>query len=334
MFIVAGEVIHRVSGLQWADFIEQRIMKPIGMTASFGSYNRAKNSQNIIDAHAPVDGKAIAVPHDWNETANAAGGIMSNIQDMTTWANFLLNRFVTKDGKRLVSEKNAHELWSLQIPDKVGMTSPYDTHFYGYGLGWFLSDVKGYLQVQHSGGLIGTVTHFTLIPDLKLGIVVLTNQQSGAAFSTITNSVKDAYLVVENRDWLKLYGDRNKKNEETFAKQKKEVYDKASKFKSDLKDDQFIGWYKDDWFGIVEVSKQGKGYRIISKSSPRLKGDLIPYSANSFVAKWDDRSYDADAFFTLNFDENGKAVSAKMKPISDVTDFSFDFEDLDLKKIN
>jgi CubicO group peptidase (beta-lactamase class C family) len=334
MFIVAGEVIHRVSGLQWADFIEQRIMKPVGMTASFGSYNRAKNSQNIIDAHAPVDGKVIAVPHDWNETANAAGGILSNIQDMTTWANFLLNGFVTKDGKRLVSEKNAHELWSLQIPDKVGISSPYDTHFYGYGLGWFLSDVKGHLQVQHSGGLIGTVTHFTLIPDLKLGIVVLTNQQSGAAFSTITNSVKDAYLKVENRDWLKLYGDRNKKNEETFAKQKKEVYDKASKYKSDLKDDQFIGWYKDDWFGIVEVSKQGKGYRIISKSSPRLKGDLIPYSANSFVAKWDDRSYDADAFFTLNFDENGKATSAKMKPISDVTDFSFDFEDLDLKKIN
>ena len=33
-------------------------------------------------------------------------------------------------------------------------------------------------------------------------------------------------------------------------------------------------------------------------------------------------------------DENGKAISAKMKPISDVTDFSFDFEDLDLKKIN
>lgn len=336
MFIVAGEVIHRVSGLQWTDFIEQRIMKPVGMTASFGSYKRAiaANSQNMIDAHAPVDGKAIVVPHDWNETANAAGGILSNINDMTTWANFLLNGFVTKDGKRLVSEKNAHELWSLQIPDRVALTSPYDTHFYGYGLGWFLSDVKGHLQVQHSGGLIGTVTHFTLIPDMKLGIIVLTNQQSGAAFSTITNSVKDAYLGIENRDWLKIYGDRNKKNEDTFAKQKKEVYDKASKFRSDLKDDQFIGWYKDDWFGIVEVSKLGKGYRVISKSSPKLKGDLIPYSSNSFVAKWDDRSYDADAFFILNFDENGKAISARMKPISDATDFSFDFEDLDLKKIN
>ncbi|RRQ46841.1 serine hydrolase [Chryseobacterium sp. SC28] len=336
LFIVAGEVIHRVSGLQWADFVEQRILKPVGMTSSFGSYKNAisANSQNIIDAHAPVDGKAVAVSHDWNETANAAGGILSNIKDMTTWAAFLMNGFVTKDGKRLVSEKNAHELWSLQIPDKVGANSPYDTHFYGYGLGWFLSDVKGHLQVQHSGGLIGTVTHFTLIPDLKLGIVVLTNQQAGAVLSTITNTVKDSYLGINDRNWLKINGDKARKNEALFAKQKKEVFAKTSKFESDLKDEQFIGWYKDNWFGIVEITKAGKSYRLSCKSSPKLKGELLPYSANAFVVKWDDRSYDADAFFILNFDENGKAVSAKMKPISDVTDFSFDFEDLDLKKMN
>lgn len=336
LFIVAGEVIHRVSGLQWADFVEQRILKPVGMTSSFGSYKNAisANSQNIIDAHAPVDGKAVAVSHDWNETANAAGGILSNIKDMTTWAVFLMNGFVTKDGKRLVSEKNAHELWSLQIPDKVGANSPYDTHFYGYGLGWFLSDVKGHLQVQHSGGLIGTVTHFTLIPDLKLGIVVLTNQQAGAVLSTITNTVKDTYLGINDRNWLKINGDKARKNEALFAKQKKEVFAKTSKFESDLKDEQFIGWYKDNWFGIVEITKAGKSYRLSCKSSPRLKGELLPYSANAFVVKWADRGYDADAFFILNFDENGKAVSAKMKPISDVTDFSFDFEDLDLKKMN
>lgn len=42
MFIVAGEVIHRVSGLSWADFIEQRIMKPVGMTSSFGATTEQK----------------------------------------------------------------------------------------------------------------------------------------------------------------------------------------------------------------------------------------------------------------------------------------------------
>jgi CubicO group peptidase (beta-lactamase class C family) len=336
MFIIAGEVIHRVSGLTWAEFIEQRIMKPVGMTSSFGSYNRAKAVANKIDAHAPIDGKAVAIPHDWNETANAAGGIMSNIKDMTTWAEFLLNNFTTKDGKKLVSDKNVQQLWNLQIPSGVAAKSPYDTSFYGYGMGWFLSDVKGHKQIQHTGGLIGTVTQFTLIPDMKLGIVVLTNQQSGAAFNTITNTVKDSYLGVADRNWLKTYGDRMKKNDEFYGKQKKEAFAKSEVFKKDKnlqpKSEQFVGTYNDKWFGDIEISQQGNTYRISCKNSPRLKGELLPFSNNSFIIKWDDRSYDADAYIIFDYDETGKAQSAKLKPISDVTDFSFDFDDLDLKR--
>ncbi len=337
MFIVAGEIIHKVSGKSWAEFIEERIMKPVGMTASFGSYNRAKAIENKIDAHAPINGKAVAVPHDWNETANAAGGILSNINDMTTWANFLMNGFVTKDGRRLVSEKNAHMLWQIQQPIPMAAKNSYDTKFYGYGLGWFISDVKGHRQIQHSGGLIGTVTHFTMIPDMNLGIVVLTNQQSGAAFTTITNTVKDAYLGIEGRDWLKMLGDRNVQNNQQYEKEKTETFAKVEAYKKDksakLSPEHFLGTYHDAWFGNVDLVKENKGYRIICKSSGRLKGELLPYSKDTFVVKWEDRSYDADAFFTLTFDEKGKAVSAKMKPISDVTDFSFDFEDLDLKKV-
>lgn len=338
MFIVAGEVIHRVSGLSWAEFIEQKIMKPVGMHSSFGSYNRAKAAKvtNIIDAHAPVDGKVIQVPHDWNETGDAAGGIISNIRDMATWADFLMNGFTTKEGKKLVSDKQIQQLWNLQIATPVAMKNAYDSNFGGYGLGWFLTDVKGHRQVYHTGGLIGTVTQFTLIPDMKLGIIVLTNQQSGAAFSTVTNTVKDAYLGIEDRNWLKTYGDRTAKMDAEFTKGKKEVYAQAEAFKKDKnqqpKPEQFVGTYKDDWFGEVLISQEGKTYRIFCKNSPRLKGELVPYTNNTFLAKWDDRSYDADAFLIFNYDEKGKAQSAKLKPISDVTDFSFDFEDLDLQR--
>ena len=338
MFIVAGEIINQVSGLSWAEFIEQRIMKPVGMTSSFGSYNRAvaAQSKNIIDAHAPVDGKAIAVPHDWNETGNAAGGILSNIKDMTTWADFLMNGFTTKQGKKLVSDKQIQQLWQIQQPAPIALKNPYDSSFYGYGLGWFLSDVKGHRQVQHTGGLIGTVTQFTLIPDLKLGIVVLTNQQSGAAFNTITNTIKDSYLGIEDRNWLKTYGDRMAKNDADIVKGKKEVFAKSAEFAKNKnqqpKPEQFIGTYNDKWFGDVTIAQEGKSLRLQCKTSPRLKGELLPYSNNTFIVKWDDRSYDADAFIIFNYDENGVAQSAKMKAISDVTDFSFDFDDLDLQK--
>jgi len=336
MFIVAGEVIHRVSGMSWAEFIEQRIMKPVGMNASFGSYSRARAATNKIDAHAPVDGKAVAVPHDWSETANAAGGILSNGKDMMVWADFLLNNFTTRDGKKLVSDKQIQQLWSLQIPSSVAPKNPYDTSFYGYGMGWFLSDVKGHKQVQHTGGLIGTVTQFTLIPDLKLGIVVLTNQQSGAAFNTITNTVKDAYLGIADRNWLQTYSARMQKIEAEYSKQKKEAYSVSEAFRKnkDLqpKAEQFTGKYQDVWFGDVDITRQGNTYRIDCARSPRLKGELLPYSNNSFIIKWDGRSYDADAYIIFSYDEQGKALSARLKPISDVTDFSFDFEDLDLKR--
>ena len=109
MFIIAGEVLKRVSGLTWEEFIETKIMKPVGMTNSKASYNRVTNRTNSIDAHTRADGKVIQIPHDWSETANAAGGIVSNVNDMLTWAKFLMNNAVTKDGKRLLSEKQFHE---------------------------------------------------------------------------------------------------------------------------------------------------------------------------------------------------------------------------------
>lgn len=337
MFIVAGEVISRISGQSWADFIEQRILKPVGMTSSFGSYNRAKSAKisNVIDAHAPVNGKAVQVPHDWNETANAAGGIMSNIPDMLTWAEFLMNGFTTRDGKKLVTDRQIQQLWQIQQPIPVALKNPYDTNFYGYGMGWFLSDVKGHKQVQHTGGLIGTVTQFTLIPDMKLGIVVLTNQQSGVAFNTITNTVKDAYLGIPDRNWLTTYKDRIATAETGYAKSKTDAYNTAAVFGKDKKNilNPFtvIGTYNDPWFGDVVIAKKSGKLRLTSVTSPRLAGELIPYSAETYIVKWDDRSYDADAFITFII-QDGKAVSAKMKPVSDITDFSFDFEDLDFKR--
>lgn len=127
------------------------------------------------------------------------------------------------------------------------------------------------------------------------------------------------------------------KASERYEKQKKEAYQKAKDFAKDknraLKDEQFVGIYEDPWFGQVELKREGAKLRFLSKTSPRLKGDLIPYSPTSFIVRFDDRSYDADAYFTLSMDPDGKATGAKMNAISDITDFSFDFDDLDLKKV-
>ena len=338
MFIIAGEVLKRVSGLSWEEFIETKIMKPVGMKNSKASYNRVADKSNIIDAHTRTEGKVIQIPHDWSETANAAGGIVSNVHDMLTWAKFLMNDAVTESGERLLDENLFHELWQLQTPLSVRKGDWYNSNFRGYGLGWFLTDVKGgHKQVYHTGGLLGTVTQFTMIPDLDLAIVVLTNQMNGSAFNTITNTIKDSYLGYENRDWLKMLGARNADYLKYNDSIKANVFNKVKRAKTDLTipaPEQIVGTYTDDWFGDIEIWYAKNELFINCKRSPKLYGKLLPYNATTFVAKWNNRSFDADVFVQFTFDEKEKAVSATMKYIAPITDFSFDFHDLELVKTN
>ena len=67
---------------------------------------------------------------------------------------------------------------------------------------------------------------------MNLGIVVLTNQQQGVAFNTITNTVKDAYLGIEDRNWLKTYAERYAKGKTQYDKEK-ETYAKVFAYQKD-----------------------------------------------------------------------------------------------------
>lgn len=336
MYIIAGEVIRRVSGMPWEEFVEKRIIEPVGMKSTKASYNRVQDKSNIIEAHTRAEGKVVQIPHDWSTTANPAGGLVSNVPDMLTWAQFLMNGAVTKGGKRLLSERQMHELWQLQTPLPVRKKNDYNSHFRGYGLGWFVSDVKGgFKEVTHTGGLLGTVTQFTMIPEKQLAIVVLTNQMNGSAFKTITNTIKDSYLGYKDRNWLTKYGKRNKKYLQFNDSLKKSVFAQTTAMKNSanqVKSENIVGTYTDAWFGDVVITNNGSGYTIKCVRSPRLTGKLLPYNATTFVAKWNDRSYDADVFVQFTFDEKGKAQRATMKYIAPITDFSFDFHDLYLKR--
>jgi CubicO group peptidase (beta-lactamase class C family) len=338
MYIVAGEVVARVSGKSWEEFIETRIMQPLNMTGSAAAYSRIKNKTNVIDPHVPIDGKVQVIEREFSEVGDAAGGIYSNLTDMCKWIIMQMNNGKYGDGlnNQLFSEEVHETIWSPQTIIQTGGTSAYNTHFASYGLGWFLSDVKGYKQVTHTGGLSGIVTQVTLIPEMKLGIIVLTNQQSGAAFTAITNTIKDSFFGIKGVDRIKQYYEASMRSESrakaiTDAIWKDiELQQKSSQTKP--VDSLYTGTYSDNWLGEATISvKKGKLW-FDSKRSPKLTGELIFYKANTFVIRWNDRSMDADAFAMFDLDETGKASGMKMKPISPLTDFSYDFQDLDFSR--
>ncbi len=333
LYIVAGEVVARVSGTSWEDFVEKRIMQPLGMTKTAASLSRLKDKSNVIDPHAPVNGKVQAIGIDWSETANAAGGIYSSVSDMSKWVIAQINGGKYGDGsKRLFSQEVHEEMWTPQTIIPVHGPTAYNTHFSSYGLGWFLSDVKGYKQATHTGGLAGIVTQVTILPEMKLGIIVFTNQQVGAAFTAITNTIKDSYLGMPKVDRVAEYHARVVAGNENAKKITGEIWtaidaQQKNTIKIDLS--QFTGTFRDAWFGDVTISLKNGKLMFASRRSPRLSGEMLYYKGNTFVAKWNDRSLDADAFVKFNLDTEGKAAGMTMEAISPLTDFSFDFQDLE-----
>ncbi len=341
LYLVAGEVVARVAQQPWAEFVETRMLKPLGMSRTATVYARLPDPTNVIDAHGPVEGKVQVIRRDLSTLLGPAGGMYSSVTDLSKWAMMLLGG--PGAPAPLLKPATQRELWSAQtilpvrpFPAAYAAYS-YNTHFSAYGLGWFLRDVRGYKEVSHTGGEIGMVTKVTLLPELNLGIIVLTNQESGAAFTAVSNTIEDHYLGMTGLDNVQLMTDLTKTSAAGDAKAMEAVWKQvASAQKAAPKKPDFtslVGRYHDNWLGDVNIYAQGNQLWLKAVRAPRLVGQLLPYRGNTHVVRWKARSFNADAFATFTLDEKGQASGLKMKAISELTDFSYDFHDLDLQRV-
>ncbi len=338
LYIVAGEIVSRVSGEDYDDFIKENFFQPLKMTRSKLSIPEIDADANRIDGHAPVDGKLEITTNTFTQIATPAAGIYASINDMSKWVQAQLNdgRYGPQLKDSLFSKKVHHEMWTAQTLIRSGK-GPYNTHFSAYGLGWFLSDVNGYFQVAHTGGLLGIVSQVTMIPELDLGIIVLTNQQSGAAFTAITNSIKDGYFGIKDKNRIKEYNERRligEKREDSIVSQLEKDIDAQLKSKSPKPNPaDYTGTYNDPWFGEVTISAQKDGLHFKSEKSSDLTGKMTYYKGTTYVVRWNDPALKADAFVNFNLDTEGKAKGFTMSPISPLTDFSYDYQDLHFTKV-
>ena len=336
LYIVAGEVVARIAGQSWADFVETRLIKPLGMSRTATDFSRLPDPTNVIDAHGPVEGKVQVIQRTRSPFSAPCSGMYSSANDLSKWALMLLGG--PGAPAPLLKPRTQWELWSPQTILPVGPgPSPYNTHFSAYGLGWFLNDARGYKVVSHTGGEIGMVTKVQLVPELHLGIIVLTNQESGAAFNAVSAHILDHYLGVTGKDRVQeMLGYKQAgaaESDKTLADTWKQVAlaQKAAPKKPDYS--AYVGRYHDAWLGDVNLYMQGPQLWLRAVRAPRLVGQVLPYRGNTFAVRWKARSFNADAFATFALDEQGRASGIRMKPISPATDFSYDFQDLDLKRV-
>ncbi len=336
LYIVAGEVIHRVSGTPWDSFIEQRIMRPLGMSRSAGYFENVKDLKNVAMPHSNEHGelRQLEVYRDPNKLFGPAGGIYASVNDLTKWMLCNLNGGTLGETK-LVSEDIHRELWTpyTNIGYNATPKDPYRSHYKAYGLGWNLTDQNGYTIVSHTGGMPGMLSHTILIPELNVGIVVLTNTAPGGlGYYSLTHAIKDEFLGMDRRDWVGSIADWAVNDESESDEVVNAVWETVKKAKAPNRSD-YMGTYEDDWFGEVTIGERNGKLWFTSRRSPKLNGEMFYYQANTYAVKWEYREMNCDAFVSFTLDENGKATSFVMKGIAPNMDFSFDFQDLDFHRI-
>lgn len=169
MYAAAGEVVAQVQKTPWEKFVPARIFKPLAMnnsTMSLAEMQKAKDYSFGYEYNFDTKETRRLPFREIGEVA-PAGSINSSANDMAKWINFVLDKGMI-GGKRLVSEKSFDE-WTKKQMNVTPNGSV------AYGLGWFIQELKGKKIVQHGGNIDGFNSMVAMMPDEKIGFVMLTN---------------------------------------------------------------------------------------------------------------------------------------------------------------
>jgi CubicO group peptidase (beta-lactamase class C family) len=340
-FVAAGEVVAAAAGTRWDDLVRERILAPLGMSRT--TTGPPATAGNVAAAHLEVAGVVAPIaPMDF-ANAGAAAGISSSASDMARWLAMLLECGRGKDAPAgrtcVLKPESIRRMWSSQTvlatPDPPAGLEPLKANFAAYGLGFGLRDYRGREIVSHTGGLPGYVSQVALVPEERLGLVVLTNQEETGAFEAVKYRIFDEYLgaPVPPVDWIAAFrkraGDERKKAEEAVAKAAA-ARDAASRPSLPLA--KYAGRYRDAWYGDATIAEEAGRLVLVMMRTPGMVADLEPWQQDTFVARWRQAfmsdATPAAAYVSFALRPDASIERMTMAPVSTAIDFSFDFQDL------
>lgn len=332
MYIAAGQVIQAVSGQSWEDFVTSHFIRPLGMDRTVTSVSQLDTKGNYAMPHSVKPDGVLPVPYmQWDNVA-AAGGINSNVIDMSKWIELLLGRGVLGEDT-FFSPSLTRELWSVQTPLSVSPGSQQlwpSTHFAGYGLGWKLEDYRGNKVIGHSGGTDGMTSYLALVPEQNFGFIILTNAYS-SMYYPVQYMILDAFLGTDGKDWGAMFLEYSKRRQGWEAKRLKEEEEaRVKKTKPSLDLKEYVGTYGGDLYGNAKVSLE-KGILVLRfDPAPGLTSDLSHWHYDTFNLEFRDLKSLPDGKVNFIIGPDGKVNEMRI----DVPNPDFDFTELEFKRID
>jgi len=333
--MAAGEIFPGVTGKNWEDFVKEHIFDPLQMRLTHVGTSKLKKYDNVATPHyVTPEGETVTIPYTSSDVIASAGGINSNVSEMSRWLILLLDEGVY-DSTQILNEDQIWEMWTPQVALPVSRSSQElfpSTHFNGYGLGWGLSDYHGYKIVSHGGGLDGMISRVALVPEIELGLVILTNSINSLP-PALAYKIIDTYLDVPSKDWSQIYLERSQKALERDKERIDRIKEKlttAEKTSPPPKLQDFTGEYSDPMYGAASIT-QVKNHLVLNfVPSPIFISDLTYLYHDTFMLKLRNKfSFIPYGIGTVQFfrDMDGKVIEMKV----DIPNHDFIFTELDFR---
>jgi CubicO group peptidase (beta-lactamase class C family) len=302
MFIVAGEVIEKVSGKTWDEFVTERIFQPLDMQSISTTNTRFTEEMNIAYPH--ING----IPLEFINYDNCgpAASINTSTNDLLKWVQLMLNKGIYNNDTIFSSQQyykltQPHTLLNAGPGEKIN-----EAHFLTYGLGWFMYDYYGRKVIQHGGGLPGFHSKVVFVAEDSLGYVIIANQLSGLV-EALHKKILEIHLTDSDTDWAALYLEYTVKNKEREKVKIKEKNDQRKQgTEPSLNLDQYVGLYEDKMYGKAEVSINDSILHLKLLPAQKLFiADLSHWHYNTFNFKFNDE-FLPEGYLSFILDGNGK----------------------------
>lgn len=314
MFIAAGEVLEKVSGKPWCDFIRERILTPLGMTRTTCSVKEP--STNAAMPHNESGGSLRVLPRGNVDGAMAAAGLNSSVSDLSRWVRTQLGKGKF-EGKQIFSEQQAWAMhqpyFARQISEQASRSNP-TQHFSGVAMGWFVYDYHGRKIINHSGGLDGMLSYTVLIPEENLGFVVLTNSES-PGFAVMMSKIRDVFVNAPKRDHNAESVERVARNKaDAEEERRKQDAARAANTRPSLALREYAGTYSDKLYGDITISEENGRLVMRFSNSPNFVADLEHWHYDTFEIRWRPSvAYNFPrGFVTFTIDRNARTDELKI----------------------
>jgi len=286
-----GYLEGQVANSTWQDLVRTRIFQPLGMQTSDLSVDDMQKSSDFSQPYSVKDDVVTKVPFKNIDGIAPAGSIDSSINEMSHYMILHLGDG-TYEGKRIVSEKNLQLMHTGQTATRP--EARFKLEGLGptiYAMGWVETTFRGHHMVWHNGGIDGFHSLLTMLPEDKIGVVLLSNTGENMALEPIAYAMFDRLLGLSPDPWLDRYKalrDKTKKAEEEAKKKKIFVAKPGTQPSHPLAD--FAGEYVNPGYGTLKIIQNGDELTItLNQMGPysfsRLHYDIfeIPEKGDSGV---------------------------------------------------